>query len=97
VAAAPDDDAAQVGDSGDDMALTTFPALVARLQSDAYPDNINPNIQKYDGRSDPNIWLSTYYFPVKATGSNFDHMAAGGNFDHMAAYFPLVMGDVPSL
>jgi hypothetical protein len=47
-----------------------------------------PNIQKYDGRSDPNIWLSTYYVTVKA---------AGGNFDHMAAYFPLVMGDAPSL
>jgi hypothetical protein len=22
---------------------------------------------------------------------------AGGNFDHIAAYFPLVMGDAPSL
>jgi hypothetical protein len=32
--------------------------------------------------------LSTYYVTVKA---------AGGNFDHMAAYFPLVMGDAPSL
>jgi hypothetical protein len=32
--------------------------------------------------------LSTYYITVKA---------AGGNFDHMAAYFPLVMGDTPSL
>jgi hypothetical protein len=31
---------------------------------------------------------STYYVAVKA---------AGGNFDHMAAYFPLVMGDTPSL
>jgi hypothetical protein len=30
----------------------------------------------------------TYYVAVKA---------AGGNFDHMAAYFPLVMGDAPSL
>jgi hypothetical protein len=40
--------------------------------------------QKYDGRSDPNIWLLTYYVVIKA---------AGGNFDHMATYFPLVMGD----
>jgi hypothetical protein len=32
--------------------------------------------------------LSTYYITVKA---------ADGNFDHMAAYFPLVMGDAPSL
>jgi hypothetical protein len=36
----------------------------------------------------PNIWLSTYYIAVKV---------AGGNFDHMVAYFPLVMGDTPSL
>jgi hypothetical protein len=70
------------------MELTAFPVLVPRLRSVAYPDNFNPNIQKYDGRSDPNIWLSTYYVMVKA---------AGGNFDHMAAYFPLVMGDAPSL
>jgi hypothetical protein len=88
VAAAQDDDAAQVGDSGDDMALTAFPALAPRLRSVAYPDNFKPNIQKYGGRSDPNIWLLTYYVTVKA---------AGGNFDHMAAYFPLVMGDAPSL
>jgi hypothetical protein len=31
VAAAQDDVAAQVGDNGDDMAITTFPALVPRL------------------------------------------------------------------
>jgi hypothetical protein len=30
----------------------------------------------------------TYYVAVKAVD---------GNFDHMAAYFPLVMGDAPSL
>jgi hypothetical protein len=62
--------------------------LVPRLRSVACPDNFNPNIQKYDGHSDPNIWLSTYYVAVKA---------AGGSFDHMAAYFPLVMGDTPLL
>jgi hypothetical protein len=54
----------------------------------SYPDNYKPNIQKYNYRSEPNIWLSTYYVAVKA---------AGGNFEHMAAYFPLVMGDAPSL
>jgi hypothetical protein len=32
--------------------------------------------------------LSTYYVTIKA---------ASGGFDHMAAYFPLVMGDAPSL
>jgi hypothetical protein len=88
VAATRDDDAAQVGGSGDDMAITTFHTLAPHLRSVAYPDNFKPNVQKYDGRYDPNIWLSTYYVAVKA---------AGGNFDHMAAYFPLVMGDAPSL
>jgi hypothetical protein len=88
VALAPDDDVAQVGDSGNDMAITAFPALAPLLRSVAYPDNFIPNIQKYDDRSDPNIWLSTYYVAVKASG---------GNFDHMVAYFPLVMGDTPSL
>jgi hypothetical protein len=85
VAPAQDDGAAQVGD---DMAITTFPTLAPRLRSVAYPDNFKPNIQKYDGRSDPNIWLSTYYVTVKADG---------GNFDHMAAYFTLVIGDAPLL
>jgi hypothetical protein len=70
------------------MAITAFPALAPRLRSAAYPDNFKSNIQKYDDCSDPNIWLSTYYVAVKA---------ADGNFDHMAAYFPLVMGDAPSL
>jgi hypothetical protein len=88
MAAARDDDAAQVGDRGGDMAITAFPALVPRLRSVAYTDNFKPNIQKYDGRSDPNIWLSIYYVVIKAAGSNFDHMAT---------YFPLVMGDAPSL
>jgi hypothetical protein len=88
VAAAQDDVAAQVGDNGDDMAMTAFPALAPRLRSVTYPDNFKPNIQKYDDRSNPNIWLSTYYVAIKAAGSNFDHMLV---------YFPLVMGDTPSL
>jgi hypothetical protein len=54
----------------------------------AFPDNFKPNIQKYDGRSDPNIWLLTYYVAIKAASSNFDHMAAS---------FPLMMGDATSL
>jgi hypothetical protein len=57
VATARDNDAAQVGDSGDDMAITAFPALAPRLWSVAYPGNFKPNIQKYDGCSNPNIWL----------------------------------------
>jgi hypothetical protein len=80
--------ATQIGDNDDNMAITAFPALAPRLRSVTYPNNFKPNIQKYDGRSDPNIWLSTYYVTVKA---------ASGNFDHIAAYFPLVMGDTPSL
>jgi hypothetical protein len=88
VATAWEDDAAQVGDIGDNMAITAFPALAPRLRSVAYPDNFKPNIQKYDGCSDPNIWLSTYYFTIKAVG---------GSFDHMLAYFSLVMGEASSL
>jgi hypothetical protein len=82
------DNTAQVDNSGDNMAITAFLALVPRLRSVIYPDNFKPNIQKYNGRSDPNFWLSTYYIALKA---------AGGNFNHMAAYFPLVMGDALSL
>jgi hypothetical protein len=55
VAPTQDDGAAQVGDNGDDMAITAFPSLAPHLQSVAYLDNFKPNIQKYDGRSDPNI------------------------------------------
>jgi hypothetical protein len=44
VAAARDDDAAQVGDTDDDMAITAFPTLASRLRSVAYPDNYKPNI-----------------------------------------------------
>jgi hypothetical protein len=78
----------QAGDGGDDMAITAFPALPPRLRSVAYPKYFKPNIQKHDSRSDPNIWLSTYYVAVKA---------ADGIFDHMVAYFLLVMGDALSL
>jgi hypothetical protein len=70
------------------MVITTFHVLAPCLRSVAYPDNFKPNIQKYDGYSDPNIWLSTYYVAVKAVGCSFDHMAV---------YFSLVMGDTPSL
>jgi hypothetical protein len=42
------------------MAITAFPKLSPRLRSVAYLDNFKPNIQKYDGYSDPNIWLSAY-------------------------------------
>jgi hypothetical protein len=44
VAPAQDKGPAQVGGNGDDMAITTFPALVPRLRSVTYPDNFKPNI-----------------------------------------------------
>jgi hypothetical protein len=66
---------------------TSPPSLrCPRLRSVTSTDNFKPNIQKYNGRSECNIWLSTYYVTVKP---------AGGNFDHMAAYFLLVMGNTP--
>jgi hypothetical protein len=37
------------------MAITAFPMLAPRLQLITYPDNFKPNIQKYNGRFDPNI------------------------------------------
>jgi hypothetical protein len=83
-----DDGAAQVGDNVDDMAISSFPVLAPHLRSVAYPDDFKPNLHKYDSRSDPNIYLSTYYVTVKAVGDNYEHMSA---------YFPLVMGDAPSL
>jgi hypothetical protein len=70
------------------MAITTFAMLAPCLRSITYLDNFKPTFQKYDGNSDPNIWLLTYYIIMKAVD---------GNFDHMAAYFPLVMGDALSL
>jgi hypothetical protein len=39
----------------DDMAITTFLVLAPRLRSVAYPNNFKPNIQNYNGRSEPNI------------------------------------------
>jgi hypothetical protein len=70
MAAAQDDVAAQVGDNGDDMAITAFPALSPRLRWIAYLDNFKPNIQKYNDHSNPNIWLSTYYVTIKAASGN---------------------------
>jgi hypothetical protein len=45
-------------------------------------------IEKYDGRSDPSIWLKMYN--IAARGSR-------GNEDHKAGYFHLVMGKAPLL
>jgi hypothetical protein len=53
-----------------------------------YPKDFKPAIEKYDGRSDPSIWLNMYSIAARASG---------GNEDHMAGYFPLVMGKAPLL
>jgi hypothetical protein len=53
-----------------------------------YPKDFKPAIEKYDGRSDPSIWLKMY---------NIAARASSGNEDHMAGYFPLVMGKAPLL
>jgi hypothetical protein len=62
-------------------AVNNFPAV-------RYPKDFKPAIEKYDGRSDPSIWLKMY---------NIVAHAFGGNEDHMAGYFPLVMGKAPLL
>jgi hypothetical protein len=52
------------------------------------PKDFKPLIEKYDGCSDPSIWLKMY---------NIAARASGGNEDHMAGYFLLVMGKAPLL
>jgi hypothetical protein len=75
-------------DDQDALAINNFPAFSVRLKSLRYPANLKPAIDKYDGCSDPNIWLKTYTIAAQA---------AGGTFDHMAAYFPLAMAEMPLL
>jgi hypothetical protein len=69
-------------------AVNNFPAFSRRLRTIRYPKDFKPAIEKYDGRSDPSIWLKMY---------NIAARASGGNEDHMAGYFPLVMGKAPLL
>jgi hypothetical protein len=51
---------------------------VASVRSDT-PKDFKRAIEKYDGRSDPSIWLKMY---------NIAARACRGNEDHMARYFP---------
>jgi hypothetical protein len=53
-----------------------------------YPEDFKLAIEKYDGRSDPSIWLKMY---------NIASCASRGNEDSMAGYFPLVIGKAPLL
>jgi hypothetical protein len=69
-------------------AVNNFPVFSRHLRTIRYPKDFKPGIEKYDGRSDPSIWLKMY---------NIAARASGGNEDHMAGYFPLVMGKAPLL
>jgi hypothetical protein len=69
-------------------AVNNFPAFSQRLRMIRYPKDFKPAIEKYDGRSDPSIWLKM---------SNIVARASGGNEDHMVGYLPLVMGKAPLL
>jgi hypothetical protein len=69
-------------------AVNNFPAFSRCLRTIRYPKDFKPAIEKYDGRSDPNIWLKMYSIAA---------CASSGNEDHMAGYFPLVMGRAPLL
>jgi hypothetical protein len=69
-------------------AVNNFPAFSRRLRTIRYPKDFKPSIEKYDGRSDPSIWLKMYSIAARASR---------GNEDHMAGYFPLVMGKAPLL
>jgi hypothetical protein len=67
-------------------AVNNFPAFSRHLQMIRYPKDFKTAIEKYNGRSDPSIWLKMY---------NIAARASGGNEDHMAGYSPLVIGKAP--
>jgi hypothetical protein len=69
-------------------AVNNFPAFSRHLRTIRYPKDFKPAIEKYDGRSDPSIWLKMYSIAARDSG---------GNEDHMAGYFLLVMGKAPLL
>jgi hypothetical protein len=69
-------------------AVNNFTAFSRRLRTIRYPKDIKPAIEKYDGRSDPSIWLRMYNIVARASRRNEDHMAG---------YFPLMMGKEPLL
>jgi hypothetical protein len=69
-------------------AVNNFPAFSRRFRTIRYPKGFKLAIEKYDGRSDPSIWLKMYSIAAHTSG---------GNEDQMAGYFPLVMGKAPPL
>jgi hypothetical protein len=92
----------QVNDAPDDLyvvpmthdprsssgAINNFPAFSRHLKMMRYPKEFKLTIEKYDGQSDPSIWLNMYSIVAQASG---------GNEDHMVEYSPLVMGLAPLL
>jgi hypothetical protein len=69
-------------------AVNNFPVFSRHLRMIRYPKDFEPAIEKYDGHSDPGIYLKMYSIAARASR---------GNEDHMAGYFPLVMGKAPLL
>jgi hypothetical protein len=49
--------------------VNNFPAFLRRLQMIRYPKDFKPAIEKYDGRSDPSIWLKMYSTVAHASGA----------------------------
>jgi hypothetical protein len=69
-------------------AVNNFPAFSRRLRTIRYPKDFKPAIEKYDGRSDPSIWLKMYSIAARASR---------GNEDQVVGYIALVMGKGPLL
>jgi len=71
-------------DNDPDNDLDGFSAFSCRLRAIQWPATFKPTgIEKYDGESNPKMWLRTFSIAVRA---------ARGDNDIMAAYFPVMMG-----
>jgi hypothetical protein len=55
-------------------AVNNFPAFSRRLRTIRYPKDLKPAIEKYDGRSNPSIWLKMYSITVRASRGIEDRM-----------------------
>jgi hypothetical protein len=66
-------------------AVNNFPTFSRLLRTIRYPKDFKPAIEKYDGHSDPSIWLKMYSIAARASGGNEDHMA-GYSFLVMARH-----------
>jgi hypothetical protein len=56
--------------SASPRAVNNFPAFSRRLRTIRYPKDFKPTIEKYDGRSNPSIWLKMYSIAARASGGN---------------------------